>query len=229
MKKLIFALSLALFTAGANAQVSVVTESGKASSETKINNIGTTVQKDLYVIEQKAEDWNDHVKSTTNNIDTSKGQLRLAVDYLKEKNNEFMLEEQDPVYKDSDKSKTSPTYRAYATKPVPACSGATPRLLWNGTDWKCAPRLNCNTVNGNQTDWREEIIDGKATCVKEKAGWFVAAWRACGSGTSAYRQIRTVQCKLFRDSDGNTPTGAVKNNDLCSSPMPITSRVCASN
>lgn len=223
MKKLLIVLSLTLFATSSFAQVSVVTKSAKTNSDGKVNNIADTTKKDLFVIEKKAEDWNDEFEDSQKDFDTSKNQISDVVNKLKKEDDEFLQDEKDPVYTKT--NKTTPTYRDYSTKVVPVCSGNKPRLAYDGSNWVCKEAIDCNTINGNQEDWaRITGPDGKPTCMKQKAGWDVGSWSKCNS---SYKQTRTVHCRLFKDSDSKTPTGGIIHNDVCSGPEPVDSRNCA--
>lgn len=223
MKKLLIALSITLFAVNSFAQVSVITKSADTNSQSKVNNIADTTTKDLFVVEKKAEDWHKEVQDAHKDFDTSKNQIADAVNQLVKEDDEFLLKETDPQV-----VRGATTYRDYSKKVVPACSGSKPRLAYDGANWVCKEAISCNTINGGQKDWAQETdANGNPTCMKQKAGWDVKSWQACNNST--YKQQRIVNCRLFKDSDGNTPTGNIVDFDVCSGPTPLLQRDCATN
>lgn len=198
------------------------------TSYQKTENIKKSTKKDVEIIKDLSNKWEQEINNKINDLNKQKDNLAEIINTLDAKNKTFMETEKDPIA-------TSNNYD-FTTYDVPACPNDKPRLVFYKTSnkyhkkgWHCTEEITCNNMDFDDSvenndnfskdsaeDWQiEKGKDGNKTvvrCLRPSVKWEVTKnWHRSG-----YYDIRTVKCK---DEEGKVyPDGS------CSKPKPIEKR-----
>lgn len=210
MKQLLLTLTVLAFSATANAQVSVITDSGQNDSSLgKKDYIVNKTENDVDIIKEKAQEWNGQLQGSINDLEKTNQQLDSVISELEQQSNKYRLEENDDLC-----SGSGSCIQSFAKKDVPTCYGSTPRLAYKSSNWVCLAAVDCEDILGpDKKDWITDPNTGK--CVKPAATWYMSGW----SGCSGNRQTRSVRCKAVS-------SGKYYTDGACIGPKPISSRPC---
>ena len=210
MKQLLLTLTLLAISATANAQVSVITDSGQNDSNFgKKDHIVSKTENDVDIIKTKAQEWHNALEGSIDDLNKTNTDLEQVINELMAQSNKFRIEETDELCDGS-----GSCIQSFAKKDVPTCYGSTPRLAYQSGNWVCLSAVTCEDILGsNKQDWITDPNTGK--CVKPAATWSMGNWGSCSSN----RQSRSVRCKAVS-------TNKEYSDGACIGPKPLTSRPC---